>query len=570
MDSKEFASALNSEENFEDSFDFDELEEKLQSQLKLELSELEILKENQKQIGDPDNLGKVVEDVIWEQVNNQIAIVAGEDFVKENGDLKLDLRSEAHIQTSENFEKGKIARHNYISEEKLKHNYDRYKNMSHKDFRDKYVDTTMKLQRAGELNKKGIDTVKDIYTGRQISTNTKLENGKNNPKAAEREHVRPSAELYKNSTLQMANNNKELANVINNPENLQGYTTAERNNRKSAKLPDEIDDRDKTKHWKEADEKAEKFIEKKEREGEERLRKEGIQTQKEEAFRIGGTALRAVVMGLLADLIREIITKLVKWFKTTKGNFEMLWDSLKKAIHSFVGKMKTHLINAGNVLFTTIATAIVGPFFRTLKQVWMLLKQGWQAIKNAIDYIKSPENKNKPIGRLILETGKIVIAGLTGAGAIVLSEVIEKGLSSIPILLVEIPLLGSLANIIGIFMGAVVSGIIGAIAINLIERMIKRQYEMEITDKKIDKSNEILGLQHKIINLNENKVVETKERMSTNIKERHRQTANYIKNTFNKIFNKKIETNKNEVSKENSNKDKFDEINSLLDELMLK
>lgn len=570
MDSKEFASALNSEENFEDSFDFDELEKKLQSQLKLELSELEILKENQKQIGDPDNLGKVVEDVIWEQVNNQIAIVAGKDFIKENGNLKLDLRSEAHIQTSENFEKGKIARHNYISEEKLKHNYDRYKNMSHKDFRDKYVDTTMKLQRAGELNKKGIDTVKDIYTGRQISTNTKLENGKNNPKAAEREHVRPSAELYKNSTLQMANNNKELANVINNPENLQGYTTAERNNRKSAKLPDEIDDRDKTKHWKEADEKAEKFIEKKEREGEERLRKEGIQTQKEEAFRIGGTALRAVVMGLLADLIREIITKLVKWFKTTKGNFEMLWDSLKKAIHSFVGKMKTHLINAGNVLFTTIATAIVGPFFRTLKQVWMLLKQGWQAIKNAIDYIKSPENKNKPIGRLILETGKIVIAGLTGAGAIVLSEVIEKGLSSIPILLVEIPLLGSLANIIGIFMGAVVSGIIGAIAINLIERMIKRQYEMEITDKKIDKSNEILGLQHKIINLNENKVVETKERMSTNIKERHRQTANYIKNTFNKIFNKKIETNKNEVSKENSNKDKFDEINSLLDELMLK
>ena len=112
MDSKEFAFALNSEENFESSFDFDELEEKLQSQLKLELSELEILKENQKQIGDPDNLGKVVEDVIWEQVNNQIAIVAGEDFIKENGGMTLDLRNEAHIQTTENFAKGKIAKHN--------------------------------------------------------------------------------------------------------------------------------------------------------------------------------------------------------------------------------------------------------------------------------------------------------------------------------------------------------------------------------------------------------------------------------------------------------------------------
>lgn len=596
MDSKEFAFELNNEENFEDSFDFDELEEKLQSQLKLELSELEILKENQKQIGDPDNLGKVIEDVIFEQVNNQIAIVAGEDFIKENGGMTLDLRNEAHIQTAENFAKGKIAKHNYKSREKLEKNYERYSNVSHKKFREEYVNPGMDktLERAGELNKKAIDTVKDIYTGRQISTNTKLENGKNNPKAAEREHVRPSAELYKNSTLQMANNDKELANVINNPENLQGYTTAERNNRKSAKLPDEIDDRDKTKHWKEADEKAEKFIEKKEREGEERLRKEGIQTQKEEAFRIGGTALRAVVMGLLADLIREIITKLVKWFKTTKGNFEMLWDSLKEAIHSFIGKMKTHLINAGNVLFTTIATAIVGPVFRTLKQVWMLLKQGWQAIKNAIDYIKSPENKNKPIGRLILETGKIVIAGLTGAGAIVLSEVIEKGLSSIPILLVEIPLLGSLANIIGIFMGAVVSGIIGAIAIHFIQKTIEKKMKNEALSKQIDKGNEVLTTQYKIQKLNEEKLIYQKRQVASNIINRHEKLSKYNAEIEreteekNKIYKEELEeykknTKKNlekyiaeniiisseeEIKNQEKIEKKFDEIDSLLNSLI--
>ena len=209
MDSKEFASALNSEENFEDSFDFDELEKKLQSQLKLELSELEILKENQKQIGDPDNLGKVVEDVIWEQFNNQIAIVAEEDFIKENGGMTLDLRNEAHIQTAENFAKGKIAKHNYKSREKLEKNYERYSNVPHKKFREEYVNPGMDktLERAGELNKKGIDTVKDIYTGRQISTKTKLENGKNNPKSAQREHVKSSSELYKNPSLQMANDN---------------------------------------------------------------------------------------------------------------------------------------------------------------------------------------------------------------------------------------------------------------------------------------------------------------------------------------------------------------------------
>lgn len=584
MDSKEFAFELNNEENFDDSFDFDELEEKLQSQLKLELSELEILKENQKQIGDPDNLGKVVEDVIWEQVNNQIAIVAGKDFIKENGDLKLDLRSEAHIQTTENFKKGKIATHN------KKINYQERYNEWERNFQ-RNADGTFRTKidnRTGE--EQIILRVKDKKkdpNGEKYNTNYNAREflDKKRPKGSKtvhKDHTISAAEIIRDPESNAHMTRKEQENFANDKKNLVDLDSSANQSKSDSKMIDWLDSKRDGKSPKERfdiDEKklrerdkiAREEYEKRKRVGEQKSIEAGEQSQKEEAFRIGGTALRAVVMGLLADLIREIVTKLVKWFKTTKGKFEeILWDSLKEAIHSFIGKMKTHLINAGNVLFTTIATAIVGPVFRTLKQVWMLLKQGWQAIKNAIDYIKSPENKNKPIGRLILETGKIVIAGLTGAGAIVLSEVIEKGLSSIPILLVEIPLLGSLANIIGIFMGAVVSGIIGAIAINLIERMIKRQYEMEITDKKIDKSNEILGLQHKIINLNENKVVETKERMSTNIKERHRQTANYIKNTFNKIFNKKIETNKNEVSKENSNKDKFDEINSLLDELMLK
>lgn len=318
-----------------------------------------------------------------------------------------------------------------------------------------------------------------------------------------------------------------------------------------------MDSRDKNKHFEKANKKAEEFLEKKENEGEERLKKEGRQTQKDEAFRMGGKALRAVVMQLLASFVKEVIAKLIKWFKTTKGKFEMLLDSLKEAIHSFVGKLKTHLINAGSILFNTIATMIIGPVYGILKKAWMLLKQGWKSIKEAIDYMKNPENKNQPLGRLILEISKIMTVGLTAAGAILLGEAIEKGLSSIPILLVEIPLLGSLANIIGIFMGAVVSGIIGAIAINLIQKMIKNKYETQIVGEKIDKSNEILRIQHKIINLNEDRVVETKERVVTNIKERHKNASDYIKDTFNKVFGEK-----------NSTQEKMDEIDSLLEELM--
>ena len=324
------------DENIEECFDFDELEEQLQNQLEKELADLEFLKEEKEKIGSPDNLGNVIMDVVWEQFLNQIAVTAGEDFIKENNNLTLDLRDEVHIQTAENFENGKIATHNYISKEQLEQNYDRYKNKPHKKFRKEYVNPGMNstLERAGELKKKGIDTVTDIYTGRKIPTDTKLENGKNNPKAAQREHVKSSAELYKNPSLQMAYSDKELADVINNPENLQGYTTAERNGRKSDKTVNELDEGDKTKHLEKADKRAGAYIEQKEKEGENRLQQEGYKTQKEEAFHIGGKALRAVVMQLLAELVREIIIKLVKWLMCEKNDYQ-LSEGVKDNIRAF-------------------------------------------------------------------------------------------------------------------------------------------------------------------------------------------------------------------------------------------
>ena len=50
--------------------------------------------------------------VVWEQFINQVGVIAGEDFIKENRGLTLDLRDSAHIQTTENFAAGEIATHN--------------------------------------------------------------------------------------------------------------------------------------------------------------------------------------------------------------------------------------------------------------------------------------------------------------------------------------------------------------------------------------------------------------------------------------------------------------------------
>ena len=513
-----------------DAVDFDELENKLDSDLEEQMADLKGLEEDRDKIGSPDSLGKTVMNVVWEQFINQVGVIAGEDFIRENRGLTLDLRNSAHIQTVENFKEGKIAEHNYISQQQLKENHNRYINTPHSEFRKKYVDSTMDntLERAGTLHSNGIETVKDIYTGRQISTKTKLEDGRNNPEAAQREHVKPSAEIYKDPSLQMAYDNEQLAAIINDPNNLQGYTTAERNNRKSDNSANEMEDKDKNKHWEKANKRSEDYIQGKKEEGKNLLIKEGKATQKEEAFRIGGKALRSVVMGLLADLIKEVIQKLVAWFRNGSKKLNSFIDSLKAAIKAFISNLKEHLLNAGNVLVTTIATAIFGPIVGVIKKAWILLKQGYNSVKQAIKFLKDPANKAMPFSIKMMQVGKIVIAGLTAGGAIVLSEVIEKALMTVPPFSIEIPLLGSLASLIGMFLGALVSGLIGALALNVIDRLIAKRLKKENDIQRLDKKNEIIGTQERLIVVTGANVANTKARVATNIAHRHYEAGNHF------------------------------------------
>lgn len=543
----------------EEDFDFDELEKQLEVGLENSISELQFLEDEKEKISNPENLGNAVMDVVWDQFVIQIGAVAGEDFIKENRGLKLDLSNEAHIQNAENFANGKIATHNYISKDSLEQNYDRFKNKSHKQFRKEYVDPGMDatLKRAGDLKKQGIDTVPDIYTGEQIPTETKLGNGKNNPKAAQREHVKSSAELYKNASLQMANGNEELAAIINDPENLQGYTTAERNNRKSDKTSAEMDEKDKNKYWEEADKRAEEYVKKKEKEGEDRLIAEGRKTQKEEAFRIGGKALRAAVMGLLAELIRNIISKLIAWLKSVEKNLKTFVSQIKEAIATFLTNIKRNLLTAGTTIGATVLSAIFGPVVSAIQKVWIIIKQGGKSVKEAIDYVKKPENRKKSFGVLMLEVGKIVMTGLTATSSLVLGEVIEKALMAFPPFTFEIPLLGSLANIIGIFLGAVVAGIAGALVLNLIDKLIAKKKKQEITDLQIKKSNEVLAKQTQVIAVNEEKLKRTKAKAGEEMKARHDAAHKIIKEVTDTLFS----------GEKRDNSGAFEDINNILDEL---
>lgn len=165
-----------------------------------------------------------------------------------------------------------------------------------------------------------------------------------------------------------------------------------------------------------------------------------------------------------------------------------------------------------------------------------MLKQGWSSLKNAVKYIKDPANKGKPFGILLMEVGKIIITGLAGAGALLLGEVIEKGLMAIPIFAFEIPLLGSLANILGIFLGAVVTGIIGAIAINLLDKLIAKKHKEEVQAATIKKGNRIIAKQHQIQIVSEALLERDRENTRVNISERHQEAASIMKDAYGNIM----------------------------------
>ena len=521
--------------------DFDQLEKELEAQLEEQMAELQGFEEEREKIGNPDSLGDLMMDVIYDQFVIQLGIDQGEEFKRKNNGLTLDLRDSAHIQTADNFEQGKIATHNHISKDQLEKNLKRYKTRPHKDFRKNVVNKGMDkvLPRAGKLNEQGIETVRDIYTGRQISTKTELENGGKNREAAQREHVKSSDKLYHDPTLQMSYDDQGLADVINDPNNLQGYTTLRRNNDKSNRSSDEMNDKDKTKHWEKANKKADKHIEQKKREGKDRLEAEGRQTQKEEAVQFGKNALKSVLMAMLASLVRDIIRNLVIWFRSGEKKFASFIDYVKNAIISFFKNIKQHLISAGKSLATSlttmIITAVINPVVGMIKKAWVFLKQGYKSIKEAVAFFKNPANKNMPFSLKMLNVGKIVIAGLTAGGAVVLGEVIEKGLMTIPGFALEIPLFGSLASILGVFFGALVSGIIGALALNMIDRLIAKKQKSLNTEKLIEAGNAINETQDKLTEVVIDKTKATVSDSLTNIQNQHKLATEIMSTSLSKI-----------------------------------
>ena len=598
-----------------DSIDFDDLESKLDSELEEQMADLEGLEDDREKIGNPDTIGHTVMNVVWEQFINQVGVVAGEDFIKENRGLTLDLRRSSHTQTGENLKKaveldGKI--------EALSKKVE----SGEASVKERVELQRMKIKRSGlvanhnraiDYNKRYDSYRSNFQYDKEGNIITKYDRIDEEDKAVlkpgyrepfDRERNKDSkkvgsASIHMDETVSVGEQCRDPeVNAHMDKEDIVAFDISDDNLNPMSGPANESKSDHKAEKWlkserkgqkpadrfdideeqiKEKDKHAREVLKEKVEKGRKESEETGKESIKAEAKSIGGKALRSVVMGLLASLIKDIIRKLISWFRSGNRKLSTFIDSIKKAIKSFVSNLKEHLLNAGNTLVTTIATAIFGPVIGMIKKAWIFLKQGYKSVKNAILFLKNPANKNMPFSIKMMEVGKIVIVGLTAGGAIVLSEVIEKGLMSIPGFAFEIPLLGSLASLVGMFLGALVSGLIGALALNLIDKLIAKKLKKINTQQQIEKKNEILATQSQLNKVVEKKVENTRNDTISSIKERHAEAADIMKDSINKIMSNSedidaesiedaeiIDENDNCSSKNNDALDSlFDDLKSL-------
>lgn len=545
----------------EENFDFDELEKALEQELDAKTLDLELATKDREKIGNPESLAETVGNVVWEQFINQIGRGAGEEFIKQNKGLELDLSNDAHIQTTEKFAKGIFPSHNKEIYEK------------------RYKDWQANFQEDENHNIKMHSTRMGIEEA-TLAKGARKPFDKDRPKGSierktQMDHTVSAAEIIRDPAANAHLTREEQIAFANSEANLNEMPSSWNQSKGDKSMTDWLDNPN-SKGQKPtetldglSDEKAQELREKNtvarteydrvKAKGEMRSVIDGRISQIKEGA-------KAVLFGLLASLLKNIMVKLLIWFKTGKRKLKEFLISIKNAIKEFFYNLRHNFKETLKTSSETFITTIVTEVSDKIKKFWLFLKQGFKSLKEAVDYIMAPENKNKPFDILVLEVGKILVAGLSVAGAIALNEVIENALLSVPFFALQIPLLGTVASIISTFFSAIVMGIIGALAIRLIDKFIANK-QKELANKKIiEAGNHVLNVQSKQIELAKQRTAYAKEKARTTINNRHTKAGEFMKETITDVKNigEQIAGNKRERQTNTTVEDDLQAIYNLL------
>ena len=537
------------------------LENSLENNLKDLIKDIEKIDLDREKLQNNEYLQESIENIVWEQVQLQLAAQIGDEFIKENNGQTLDLRKEAHIQTAENFEKGKFATHN--RDVNYQERYDTWQNNFVKD---NLGNIQTHSTRSGKIvNTLTKEARKPFDTGRPTGSKEKGTQMDHTVSAGEIiRDPKANAFLTKEEQIAFANSKANLNEIRSEVNQAKGdLSTSElfdnpNSKGQYAREVHNISSKEE-KQLREKDKEARTEYDRVRDEAEKRAIKSGKKSRRDEALKISGKALKAALLQLLSEFLRELISKFISWLKDTERNLSTFIHKIKEAIISFVNNLANHVLNVGKSVVTMIASAIVGPVINTVLKAWTFIHQGWKSLKEAIDYINNPENKDKSLDIMMLEVGKIIVAGLTATGAIVVGEVLGASLTaSFPVLAISIPLLGTIGSVIGTFMGATLSGIIDAFVLKMIDQQIVNKQISELNSKKIDQNNEMLVIQDQLLDVKSIKLQVEKDSVINTIKERHDMAASMMKEKLSDIFAESTRDDKSD----------FDEIDSLLQELL--
>jgi hypothetical protein len=508
-------------DNIETDFDFEEVEGFLSKQLKDSFSDLEQLENERESIADPDSLGKVVLDEVWKQFGNQIG---------------LDMTNETLIQK-----------------------YDREHPEQYKDIAGSVLqDQQYKDANKAMKEKQKAGTLKDEYTGKNLKRN---EN-------ANLDHVVSRKELFENQRRKQAN--LSVADLANKEENLKATNESlnkskgamsnkeylekrearekeliKQNERANKKIDEsnmsDVDKRlQKEKNDKRLKDKLaadDNSMMKADKEARKSINKDiTVNATKEVGKKAGKDALKAMAVSALFTLLKEIMNGLIRFFKAGSRSFNEFLSEMRESIKSFFSKILRFIQTGASTLISTIISEIFGPIVSTFKKLASVIKQGVSSLIDAVNYLRDKKNKDKPFSVKVAQIGKIITVGLVGGSAIFLGEVFEKFLLTVPGMQIEIPLIGSLANMIGLFLSSLVSGLVGAIVLNLIDKFIAKKVKEEKDQQIIDKKNGIMNLQQIQRFVAENRVVALKENVMNEISENHALAKDIMRQSLNKIF----------------------------------
>ena len=537
------------------------LESSLEDNLKDIAEHIDQLDIDREKLQNNEYLQESIENIVWEQVQLQLAAQIGEEFIKDNNGQTLDLRKEAHIQTAENFEKGKLATHNRDVDYQ-----ERYYTWQNNFVKDDLGNIKTHSTRSGKIvNTLTKDARKPFDAGRPIGSKEKGTQMDHTVSAGEIiRDPKANAFMDKDQQYAFANskaNLNEIRSEINQAKGDQSTTELLDNPNSKGQYAKEVHNisSKEEKELREKDKEARAEYDRVRDEAEKRAIKSGKKSRRDEALKVSGKALKAALLQLLSEFLRELISKFISWLKDTERNLSTFIEKIKEAIVSFVNNLSNHLLNVGKSVVTMIASAIVGPVINTFLKAWTFIHQGWRSLKEAIDYLNNPDNKEKSVQIMMLEIGKIVVAGLSATGAIVLGETLGAYLTaSFPVLAISIPLLGTIGGLIGTFMGATLSGIIGAFVLKMIDQQIIDRQIADLSSERFDQKNEMLVIQDQLLDVKNIKLEVEKNTIINTIKERHDIAASIMKEKLSDIFTESTRDDKSD----------FDEIDSLLQELL--